>query len=101
MNSCGVEYSFSATSTVAISVDDGVATAQEMRKQIFFAQPKVHQYKFAETYKMVLTDPLWLIAFFEQCQTTNKVAGILDKLKEKKQPKKRRWLIFLLLVAMI
>jgi hypothetical protein len=32
--------------------------------------------------KMVPTDPLCLVAFFEQCQTADKVAGVLDKLKE-------------------
>ncbi len=46
-------------------------TAQEKSKHIFFAQPKAHQYKFVETNKMVPMDPLWLIAFFEQCQAAN------------------------------
>ncbi len=64
-------------------------TAQEKSKQIFFAQPKAHQYKFAETNKTVPMDPLQLIAFFEQCQTANKAAGILDKIKEKKQPREK------------
>jgi hypothetical protein len=61
-------------------------TAQEKSKQIFFAQPKVHQYKFAETNKTVPMDPLWLIAFFEQCQTANKAARVPIKIKKKKQP---------------
>jgi hypothetical protein len=67
-----------------------LSTAQEKSKQFFFAQPKEHHYKFAETNKMVPMDPLWLIAFFKQCQTANKAAGILDKLKEKKQPKEKK-----------
>jgi hypothetical protein len=29
---------------------------------------------------MVPTDPLKMIAFFEQCQATNKVAGVLEKI---------------------
>jgi hypothetical protein len=45
----------------------------------------VQQYKFAETNKMVPMDPLRLITFFEQCQAANKVASVLDKIKEKKQ----------------
>ncbi len=39
---------------------------------------------------MVPMDPLWLVAFFEQCQTDDKAAGIFDKLKEKKQPKAKK-----------
>jgi hypothetical protein len=62
-------------------------TPQEKSEQIFFAQPKGHQYKFMETNKMVPSNLLWLIAFFEQCQVANKAAGILKKIKEKKQPK--------------
>ncbi len=42
-------------------------TVQEKSKQIFFAQPKAHQFKFAETGKMMTMDPLWLIAFLKQC----------------------------------
>jgi hypothetical protein len=65
-------------------------TAQEKSKQIFFAQPKAHQFKFTEKNKTVSTDPLWLIAFFKQCQTADKAAGILDMIKEKKQPKEKK-----------
>jgi hypothetical protein len=37
---------------------------------------------------MVPTNLLKLITFFEQCQATNKAAGILEKItKDKKQPK--------------
>jgi hypothetical protein len=40
---------------------------------------------------MVLTDPLKLITFFEQCQGVNKVAGILEKIaKDKKQLKEKK-----------
>ncbi len=67
-----------------------VPTAQEKSEQIFFAQPEVHQNKFANLNKMVLTDPLKMIAFFEQCQATCKVAGVLDKIARDKQPKERK-----------
>jgi hypothetical protein len=68
-----------------------VPTAQEKSEQIFLSQPKMHQFKFADLNKMVPTDPLKLIAFFEQCQATNKAAGILNKIaKDKKQPKERK-----------
>jgi hypothetical protein len=50
-----------------------VPTAQEKSEQIFFAQPKAHQNKFVDLNKMVPTNPLKMIAFFEQCQATNKV----------------------------
>jgi hypothetical protein len=39
---------------------------------------------------MVPTDPLKMIAFFEQCQATNKVAGVLEKIAKDKQPKERK-----------
>jgi hypothetical protein len=48
-----------------------VPTAQERSEQIFFAQPKAHQNKFADLNKMVPANPLRMIAFFEQCQVTN------------------------------
>jgi hypothetical protein len=64
-----------------------VPTAHKKSEQIFFAQPKAHQFKFADLNKMVPTEPLKLIAFFEQHQATNKAAGILKKIaKDKKQP---------------
>ncbi len=64
--------------------------AQEKSEQIFFAQPKTHQNKFANLNKTVPTDPLKMIAFFEQCQATNKVAGVLEKIAKDKQPKERK-----------
>jgi hypothetical protein len=64
-----------------------VTTAQEKSKQIFFAQPKVLQNKFASLNKTVPTDPLKMIAFFKQCQATNKAADILEKIAKDKQPK--------------
>jgi hypothetical protein len=68
-----------------------VPMAQEKSEQIFFAQPKVHQNKFANLNKMVPADPLRMIAFFKQCQATGKAAGILDKIvKDKKQPKEKK-----------
>jgi hypothetical protein len=77
-----------------------VPTTQEKSEQIFFAQPKAHQNKFADLNKTVPADPLRMIAFFEQCQTTNKVAGVLKKIaKDKKQPKEKSTLMFLPHVA--
>ncbi len=67
-----------------------VPTAQEKSEQIFFLQPKTHQNKFADLNKTVPTNPLKMIAFFEQCQATDKAAGIPEKIaKDKKQPKER------------
>ncbi len=59
-------------------------------KQIFLAQLKAHHFKFAETNKTVLTDPVQLVAFLEQCKTANKIEGVLNKLREKKQQKEKR-----------
>jgi hypothetical protein len=67
-----------------------ISMAQEKSEQIFFTQPKAHQFKFADTNKTVPTDPLKLIAFFEQCQAADKAAGVLEKIaKDKKQPKEK------------
>jgi hypothetical protein len=63
---------------------------QKKLERMFLLQPKAHQFKFAETSKTMPTDPLWLMAFFKQCQTANKVSGVLDMLKEKKQPKEKK-----------
>jgi hypothetical protein len=68
-----------------------VPTVQEKSEQIFFAQPKAHQNKFADLNKMVPANLLRMIAFFEQFQAINKAAGILDKIaKDKKQPKEKK-----------
>jgi hypothetical protein len=65
-------------------------TAQEKSEQIFFTQPKAHQNKFGDLNKTVPANPLRMIAFFEQCQATNKMAGIHKKIaKDKKQPKEK------------
>jgi hypothetical protein len=78
-----------------------VPTAQEKSEQIFFMQPRAHQNKFANLNKTVPSNPLRMIAFFEQCQATNKVPGILDKIaKKKSSQRKRKRLIFLPCVAM-
>jgi hypothetical protein len=45
--------------------NDGCTYGGRKSEQIFFAQPKVHQNKFANLNKMVPTDPLKMIAFFE------------------------------------
>jgi hypothetical protein len=77
-----------------------VPTGQEKSEQIFFAQPKAHQFKFVGLNKTVPTDPLKLIAFFEQCQATNKAAGVLKKIaKDKKQSKEKKQLILPLRIA--
>jgi hypothetical protein len=57
-----------------------VPTVQGKSEQIFFVQPKAHQFKFVDLNKTVPTDLLKLIAFFEQCQATDKAAGILEKI---------------------
>jgi hypothetical protein len=67
-----------------------VPTAQEKSEQIFFPQPKAHQNKFANLNKTVPSSLLRMIAFFEQCQATNKAAGILDKIGDKKQLKEKK-----------
>jgi hypothetical protein len=68
-----------------------VPMVQEKSEQIFFAQPKAHQNKFADLNKTVPADPLRMIVFFEQCQATNRAAGILDKIaKDKKKPKEKK-----------
>ncbi len=67
-----------------------VPTAQEKSEQIFFAQPKAHQNKFTDLNKTVPTDPLKMIAFFKQCQATDKAAGVLEKTAKDKQPKEKK-----------
>jgi hypothetical protein len=68
-----------------------VLTVKKKSEQIFFMQPKAKQIKFMDLNKTVPTDPLKRIAFFEQCQATNKAAGILEKIaKDKKQPKEKK-----------
>jgi hypothetical protein len=77
-----------------------VPMAQEKSKQVFFMQPKAHQFKFMDLNKTVPTDQLKLIAFFELCQATDKAAGILKKItKDKSSQKRRKQLIFLPHVA--
>jgi hypothetical protein len=67
-----------------------VPTAQEKSEQIFFLQPKVHQNKFVNLNKMVPADPLRMIAFFKQCQATNKAAEVLEKIAKDKEPKENK-----------
>jgi hypothetical protein len=67
-----------------------VITAQEKSEQIFFVQPKAHKNKFADLNKTIPPDPLKMIAFFEQCQATDKASGILEKITKDKQPKERK-----------
>jgi hypothetical protein len=76
--------------------------AQEKSKQIFFVQPKAHQFKFAESNKMMPTDLLWLITFFEQCQAANKVPAFLRRSPRTRSSQKSKiWLIFLTHAAVI
>ncbi len=66
-----------------------IPTAQKKSEQIFFMQPKAHN-KSAILNKMVPANLLRMIAFFKQCQATNKAADILKKIaKDKKQPKEK------------
>ena len=58
---------------------------QESAEQIFLGQPKMHQMKYAETHKTVPSDIVPLVAFFQQCHNTNRVSGVLDKLKKGKK----------------
>ncbi len=68
-----------------------VPTAHEKSEQIFFTQPKALQNKFADLNKTVPTNPFKMIAFFEQCQATNKSSGVLEKIaKDKKKPKEKK-----------
>jgi hypothetical protein len=73
--------------------------AQEKSEQILFAQPKAHQNKFANLNKMVPTDPLKMIAFFEQCQATNIAAGVPNKMPRISSQRKGKRLKFLSHVA--
>ncbi len=71
--------------------EDQSPMVQEKSEQTYFTQPKAHQFKFTDLNKTVPTDPLKLIAFFEQCQATDKVAGILEKIPmDMKQPKEKK-----------
>jgi hypothetical protein len=76
-----------------------VPAAQEKSKQILFAQPKAHQNKFADLNKTVPTDPLKMIAFFEQCQATNNRLAFSRRLPRTSSQRRRKRLMFLLCVA--
>jgi hypothetical protein len=65
-------------------------TVQEKSEQVFFVQPKVHQFKFVETNKTVPMDLLKLISFFKECQAANKAAGILEKIAKDKRSHKKK-----------
>jgi hypothetical protein len=68
-----------------------IPTVQKKSEQILFVQPKAHQFKFVDTNKMVPTNPVKLITFFEQCQAADKVASVLEKItKDKKEPKEKK-----------
>jgi hypothetical protein len=68
-----------------------IPTAQEKSEQVFFVQPKVHQFKFADTNRTLPTNSLKLMVFFKQCQVANKAAGVLERIaKDKKQPQEKK-----------
>jgi hypothetical protein len=67
-----------------------VPTAQEKSEQIFFAQVKAHQFKFKDLNKTVPTDPLKLIAFFEQFQATVRRLVFQRRLPRTRSSQKRR-----------
>ncbi len=77
-------------------------TAQEKSNHIFYAQPKAHQFKFAETNKLVSMALLWLIAFFKQnARQPIKQPASLTRSRRKSSQKRRRRLIFPSLAAAI
>ncbi len=76
-------------------------TAQEKCKQSCLAQPKTHQYKFAETNKSVPMDPLGLWPFSSSVRLPTKQPASLTSSRRRSSQKRRRQLIFLLLTAMI
>ncbi len=73
-----------------------VPTAQEKSEQIFFAQPKAHHNKFANLNKTVPANPLRMIAIFEQCQATNKAAGVLRRSPRTRSSQSKRKRLMLL-----
>jgi hypothetical protein len=76
-----------------------VPTAHEKSEQFYFPQPKVHQNNFADLNKTVPTNPLKMIAFFEQCQATNKAEFSRRLPRTRSSQWKRKQLIFLPCVA--
>ncbi len=77
------------------------AVAQKKSGQIFFAQPKAHQFKFAETNKTVPTDLLKLIAFLSSVKRpTKRLVFLRRSPRTRSSQKRRRWLIFLSCAAM-
>jgi hypothetical protein len=75
-------------------------TAQEKSKLIFLGQPKAHQFKLAETNKMVPTDPFQLVAFLSSVRLPMKQPASLTSSRRRSSQRKRRKLIFPLLAAM-
>jgi hypothetical protein len=76
-----------------------VPTAQEKSEQVFFAQPKVHQNKFADLNKMVPTNPLKMIALSSVKQPTKRLVFLRRLSRTRSSQRKGKWLIFLLRVA--
>ncbi|MGA0787720.1 MAG: hypothetical protein ACO3QH_09570, partial [Ilumatobacteraceae bacterium] len=65
-------------------------TDREKAEQIFFAQPKEHQRKYAGIEAKVDLDMSKLQAFFDQCYSTDKANGTLDKIKRDKEAGQER-----------
>jgi hypothetical protein len=77
-----------------------VPMAQEKIKQIFFAQPKAHQFKFADLNKTVpLTRSSSLLSSSSVKQPTKRLAFLRRLPRIKSSQKKRKWFIFPLRVA--
>jgi hypothetical protein len=73
-----------------------VPTAQEKSEQIFFAQPKAHQNKFADLNKTVPANLLRMIAFLSSVkQPTRRLAFLIRLPRIRSSRRKRKWLIFL------
>jgi hypothetical protein len=67
-----------------------VPMAQEKSEQIFFAQPKVHQNKFANLNKMVPADPLKMIAFLSSVKQPTRWLAFLRRLPGTRSSQRKR-----------
>jgi hypothetical protein len=77
-----------------------IPTAQEKSEQTFFAQPKMHQNKFANLNKMVPTNPLKMIAFLSNVKLPTRWLAFSRRLpRTRSSRRKEKWLIFLLRIA--
>ena len=58
-----------------------IKTPQELVEQLFLAQPKAHQAKYAKIYEDVKQDTDKLCTFFEGCHVEDIANGMFQKLK--------------------